>query len=331
MIPHNRNVTIVFSLVVVFCLALVGWWVVFHIQEGHRLKQLHGLLNAEQAEAAAKIYEAGEQESLVEVADQRRLMFTSEGMAMGLLIVSGVFMLYRAILREQRLRQEQDRFLTGATHHLKTPLATIRLGIESLLAGSMPEEKKRRYLESMIRDADHLEKDLTNLLTAGGLKTTDHAIRLVTGNLAQDILTCLESMQARCQAANISLETGRLPATTVRRDREAMHLIMHNILDNAIKYTPAGGKVKVDLQQNNNMATITIRDNGAGIAAEDLPRIFDRYYRGSQKDHLGGTGIGLYLVQELIASHGGQIQVTSPGPGMGSCFTLNIPLEGHQA
>jgi signal transduction histidine kinase len=259
-------------------------------------------------------------------ARQFRLMFTSEGIFMGLLIIAGIALLYRSILRENRLRMEQERFLTGATHHLKTPLATVRLGIESLLAGSMPEHKHEKYLNAMLREVNHLEKDLTNLLTAGGLKAYGRGLQMVAGDLADDVRDALESMQDRFEAAGITLETHIDDGLVIARDREAIHLILHNLLDNAVKYSPRGGRVSLSLSRDEDSARLAVHDSGRGIAPDELPRVFDRFFRGSHRDHLGGSGIGLYLVRELVESHGGTVEVKSDGLDHGSSFAARFPL-----
>ena len=253
-------------------------------------------------------------------------MIASESVVLAVLVMLGVVMLYRGMLRERWLREQQERFLTGATHHLKTPLATVRLGIESLLMGSMPQEKQQQYLEAMVREVDHLEKDLTNLLRAGGLEDWRQGTELWQGDLAEDLKDALHSMRDRCDAAGVTVCTDAVSPALVERNREAVHLMLHNLIDNAVKYSKRGGEIVASLTRNDTMAVLTITDDGAGIAAEDLPHVFDRFYRGRDSGHRGGTGIGLFLVRELVTAHGGSVHVHSNGPGQGTSFELRFPL-----
>lgn len=318
------NVT--FFLVAAFCVLLMAWWVFFMVREAGRLEELGRLIPDGRLAEAARILGVPADTDLAAEAQRRRWMITSESIVLGALVVLGVFLLYRGMVRERQTRELQERFLAGATHHLKTPLATIRLGIESMLAGTMPEAKRKQYLESMLRDTDHLEKDLTNLLTAGGLRESRQGLQMVSGDLAEDVRDAVRSMQDRCVSAGVTLRTEDMTSAPAQRDREAIHQILHNLLDNAVKHTNPGGTITVALTRNGAMARLSITDDGIGILSQDLPHVFERFYRGHGEDHRGGTGIGLYLVRELVSSHGGTVAVHSDGAGTGSRFEINLPL-----
>ncbi|MHC4512740.1 MAG: sensor histidine kinase [Planctomycetota bacterium] len=315
-----------FFLVTAFCMVLMAWWVFFMVREAGRLEELGRLIPADRLAEAAKILGVPADSDIAAEAERRRWMFTSESIVLGVLVMLGVFLLYRGMVRERRMRELQERFLTGATHHLKTPLATLRLGIESMLAGTMPEEKRQHYLEAMVREVDHLEQDLTNLLTAGGLTDSRQGLRLVQGDLADDIRDAIDSMQDRCRSAGVTVTSESTEPMPVQRDREAVHHILHNLLDNAVKYGKRDGKITVALTRNGAMARLSIADDGSGIEAKDLPHVFERFYRGQHKQHRGGTGVGLYIVQEVVKSHGGTVTVHSEGAGKGTRFDISLPL-----
>lgn len=317
---------VMFFLVAAFCVLLMAWWVFFMVREAGRLERLGHLIPEGRLAEAAQILNVPADMDLAALAQRRRSMITSESIVLGALVVLGVFLLYRGMVRERRTRELQERFLAGATHHLKTPLATIRLGIESLLAGTMPEQKQKQYLESMLRDADHLEQDLTNLLTAGGLRESREGLKMVSGDLAEDIRDAVRSMQDRCVSAGVTLRTEDMAPAPVQRDREAVHQILHNLLDNAVKHTNPGGTITVALSLNGATARLSIADDGSGIPGQDLPHVFERFYRGHAENHRGGTGIGLYLVRELVNSHGGTVTAHSDGEGKGSRFEISLPL-----
>ena len=149
---------------------------------------------------------------------------------------------------------------------------------------------------------------------------------MVSGDLAEDVRDAVRSMQDRCVSAGVTLRTEDMSPAPVRRDREAVHQILHNLLDNAVKHTDPGGTVTVALTKNGAMAQLSIVDSGSGIPSQDLPHVFERFYRGRGEEHRGGTGIGLYLVRELISSHGGTVTVHSDGAGTGSRFEISLPL-----
>ena len=325
-LKSHTTSSVTFFLVAAFCVLLMAWWVFFMVREAGRLEELGRLIPEGRLVEAAKILGVPADTDIAAEAERRRWMITSESIVLGVLVMFGVFLLYRGMMLERQTRELQERFLAGATHHLKTPLATIRLGLESLLAGTMPDEKRQQYLEAMLRETDHLEKDLTNLLTAGGLRDSRQGLRLVTGDLAEDIKDAIRSMQDRCESAGVNIHTQAIQSAPVQRDREAVHQVLHNLLDNAVKHSKPGGTITVALAQNGASVELSVADDGSGIPAQDLPHVFERFYRGQGDHPHGGTGIGLYLVRELVNSHGWTVTAHSDGAGKGARFEISLPL-----
>lgn len=311
--------SVVFGLVVALCLAQVAWWIIFQVEATERTEEVARLLSAGRVDAA--LTELGAEE-----AKGRRFMFITEGATLGVLVLVGIIFFYAAMIRERRLRQDHRRFLEGATHELKSPLATLRVGLESLIAGSMPEEKRGRYLIGMVRELERLESGLTNILTAAGLEGGP-ILRMSEGDLADEVRSIAASMRSRFQTADVDLQIDIVDSCPIRRDSAAMGLVIHSLLDNAVKFCQRGDQVSVSLMEKSQQAVLRVRDTGAGIDAEDLPLIFDRFYRGNSTPHVGGTGLGLFLARELAAAHGGEVNATSEGPGDGSEFTLSVPLR----
>ena len=245
---------------------------------------------------------------------------------MGLFVLLGVFLLYRALRRESRLRLEQHRFLTGATHRLKTPLATIRLGVESIQAGSMPEEKRERYLQAMLREADRLEQDLTNLLTAGGLESTGTGLRPTRGDIAVDARRAADAMTDRFSTAHVGLDVQIRGPLDVVRDPAAVGLILHNLLDNAVRHSPPQTTVRLRAEPRAGYAEIVVEDEGIGIDPADLPRVFERFYSGRGSEVKGGSGLGLFLVRELVQAHEGSVDIRNRTDRAGTVVTVLLPL-----
>ena len=321
----RRHTSLIFGLVVLVCLAQIAWWITFQVREADRLETVAAHLDAGEISAALRALEATYPGELAETARSRRAMFASEGAALGLLVLVGIVFFYTALLRERRIRDNQQRFLAGATHELKTPLTTVRLGLESLEQGTLPEPRRAEYLRGMVRELDRLERGLTNILTAAGLEAGGVRPREV-GDLADDVRRAIDAFRERCAAAELETRSSALSSCPVQRDPAAIRIVLHNLLDNAVKYTPAGGRIEVRLRADDTDAVLSVEDNGRGIAAGDAERIFGRFERGSGSEHLGGTGLGLALVRELVEAHGGSVSVGSDGPGTGACFTLRLPL-----
>jgi len=316
-------------------LALVSWWTWFQVREARRLEVAGKHLVSEHIDEAARALGATNASSLSDLGRKRRRMFLSEGLAfIAIVIAAGTFVLL-AMRRQTQLQEQHDRFLAGATHELKTPLATIQLLLESLRDDRVPTAKRDRYLRLGLLEAARLEDGLTNVLTAAGLRGDTRRRRTTAyGDLASDVASAISSLRPRAEAAGIELEVTRLSPVRAMRDPEGIQLVLHNLLDNAIKYSERGGLVQIDLSMEGKEAVITIRDNGEGMNADALTNAFRPFWRGQGNDigdsssgskGTGGIGLGLHLVQELLRSHGGTIMAASPGPGQGSEFTVRLP------
>ncbi len=318
---------LLFGLVVALCLAQVAWWIVFQFHETDRIERAGAHLKAGDVASALQVFDAGSAEELAAEARSRRKMFTYEGATLGLLVLTGVVFFYTALIRERHMRENQQRFLAGATHELKTPLTTVRLGLESLQQGSLPEARRASYLEGMLREVDRLERDLTNLLVAAGLESPGTVRqKAVRGDLADDVRRAVAQFRARCDAAGVECRIGELESCPVDRDEGSMRIVLHNLLDNAVKFNARGGHVDIDLKRHGHKARLVVSDDGCGIPKNELDRIFKRFHRGASHDHVGGTGLGLALVKELVEAHDGRVRAESDGPGQGARLTVDLPL-----
>ncbi len=325
----SRN-TILFGLLVTLCTAEVAWWITFQFRESSRLEAAGHFLAKDDVANALDTLGANSAGNLTEVARSRRTMFAFEGATLGILVIIGLVIFYSTWRREHRMREAQDRFLTGATHELKTPLATIRLGLESLAAGSVPETKRDRYLSNMIGESDRLRQGLTNLLTAAG-RLQNHDLCLTPGDLADDVRSAIATDAARHQNAGIDVNCAAIDNCLVLRDSSAIHLVLQNIISNAVKFSSRGDRVQIHLTQEDDQAVLRVSDEGHGIDSADVPHLFERFYRGSNRDYAGGTGLGLYLVKELVEDHSGKVEAHSRGLGKGSEFVIRLPIHSHLA
>lgn len=312
-------------------LALVGWWTWFQVEQSGRLQTAAEQLAHGDVDAAARALGATDRLQLPEVAAARRRMFLSEGIAFAAVVALAGATVVTLLRREARLRADQDRFLAGATHELKTPLATIQLLLESLRDARLPVEKRDRYLQSGLHEAHRLEDGLTNLLTAAGLrgKAPRRALR-ADGDLADDVRRAVAALQPRAEAAGIRIEVEDASPLLLSRDAEALKIVLHNLIDNAIKYSPRGTTVRVGLAAEPGAAVLRVRDEGSGMDEETLQNAFSPFWRGRDSG-AGGTGLGLFLVRELVASHGGSVVAKSPGAGQGSELTVRLPRRAQAA
>lgn len=318
---------ILFAIAVLLCLGEVAWWTYFQLRETTNLERAALALERGSIPEAARALGAERIEDLAERARRHRWMFISEGAVLGLLVLLGVVMVYAAAVQERRLRLAQERFLTGATHALKTPLATVRLGLESLQADTIPEHKRPAYLAAMVRELDRLERDLENLLAAAEAGERTMTATAEPGDLAADVESVAAELASRYTAAGVELCLDLRARPVVKREPRALHTALRNLLDNAAKYSERGDRVDVVVEENGKTARVLVRDRGRGMSVEELHHAFDRFYRGRSRSEVGGAGLGLYLVRQIARTHGGEVSAHSEGPGRGAMFELRLPLH----
>jgi len=228
--------------------------------------------------------------------------------------------------------QRKDEFLATLAHELRNPLAPIRNGLE-ILRRSPAEEVAGEVREMMDRQLTHLVRLIDDLLDVS---------RVSQGkvDLRKEPITLQAALEAAIEASRPLIEAGKhtltldIPAAPLWLDADLTRLsqVVSNLLNNAAKYTPAGGNIRLSVRAQNEEAVITVTDNGVGIPADMLPKVFelftqvDRHLERSQ----GGLGIGLALVKRLVSMHGGTIEAESGGLGKGSSFTVRLPLSRHK-
>ncbi|MCK5941334.1 MAG: HAMP domain-containing histidine kinase [Planctomycetes bacterium] len=318
--------SLLFAFVLCLSFALLAWWATFLLLASGDLTAAGERLLAGDPDGVAAALGAPDAESLAAVGERRRWMFASEAVFFAIVLAICGWLYLASVRRESALRANQDRFLAAATHELKTPLATISLLLESLRDGRVPDEKRQRYLTNGLQEAERLERGLHNVLKAAGLRSTTAATARHDGDLAVDVRQAVAAMQARAQATDVQLVVDAPDSLPVRRDAAAIQLVLRNLLDNAIKFSPSGTTVRVRLAAEHGHATITVQDAGRGLDDAERERAFQPFWRGDDEAS-GGTGLGLHLVQEMVAAHGGSVAAHSDGRGRGSTFVVRIPLE----
>jgi two-component system, OmpR family, sensor histidine kinase BaeS len=219
---------------------------------------------------------------------------------------------------EDKIRRD---LVASVAHELRTPVAVLQAGHEALLDGvteATPEElgSLRDEVLRLARMVDDLQK-MAAADAAGLHLTREHR------DLADIAATAADSLSRRFEAASVTLDR-QLAATPVVADERWMHQVVTNLLGNALKFTPAGGRVTVRTAQDGPSAVLTVTDTGVGIPADELPHVFERFWRGRAAAGTSGSGIGLAIAAELARAHGGRLAAASQ-PGQGTTLTLTVP------
>jgi signal transduction histidine kinase len=251
------------------------------------------------------------------------------------LIITGLILNTVFLVREIRRNEQHDAFLNAVTHELKTPIASIKLYLETLKSRDVEPAKRTEFYDVMLSDSDRLLATVEQVLQAS---RTREKRRLM--NLAEIDLGALLSDTADIVRRRHALEPNAIRITKpsekieVLGDRGELQTAFANLLDNAVKYSPGGAKISVKIKTSGaKHAEVYFKDNGVGIARGDLKRIFKRFYRVPDKaaNPAKGTGLGLAIVRSIIERHGGKIWAGSKGEGQGATFVVQLPRTIHDS
>lgn len=242
--------------------------------------------------------------------------------------IVGHILVLQDITKQHRLEAMRKEFVANVSHELRTPLTTIKSYAETLLDGAMEEkELSYQFMNVINNEADRMTRLVNNLLELSRLDNRETKWDLKAMDSVAILNEVITKMRVNIQRKGQVLEVN-LPEKSpeVFVDKDKIEQVFQNILSNANKYTPEGGKIIIGLDYTDSMVSISFKDTGIGIPNEDLPRIFERFYRvdKTRSREMGGTGLGLSIAQEIIRAHDGDIQIDSE-PGKGTCVTVCIP------
>jgi len=244
-------------------------------------------------------------------------------------VLLGLSYIYRKLNSEMELMLRQRNFIASVTHELKTPIASLRVWIETLFARELGPERKVRIQKLMDGDLVRLTELVGNLLEVARADAGSLDLKFERTEMAPWLREVGESMDHRLGTGQLGLDMQLGIDIYADIDRKAFGQVIENLLSNAYKYAPEPRTTLVTLDSDGECAIITVRDQGNGIHARELPRVFQRFYRVGDEmtRQVPGTGLGLFLCWEIVTLHQGQINASSPGIGLGATFTLRIPLS----
>jgi signal transduction histidine kinase len=249
-----------------------------------------------------------------------------EGLALLLLVLAGVYVIFVYWKRQSDLVTQQKSFMSQVTHELKSPLASIQLHLETIKLRNPPPDKMERFLDTMLADTDRLNNLINNLLLTAKLENRVRAAQYPVIDFSQMVTKSMEQKQAKLPeggSITIEVEDGIKGAI----DEERMETVLRNLLENACLYSPGAPEIRVSLTKSGRYSLLTFQDQGKGIEAKDLKKIFRMFYRVRRSgENIRGTGLGLYIVKSVIKEHGGNVIVTSQGAGQGTTFLITLPL-----
>ena len=242
----------------------------------------------------------------------------------------GALIVMHDITHLRKLEQIRKEFVANVSHELKTPVTSIRGFVETLLDEDAPDpETTRRFLDIMNRQARRLSTIIEDLLSLSRIeKQEDEPLQREAVYLPGVVSSAVELCQSAAEQSGIRIEHTIDVSESVSLNGPLIEQALVNLIENGVKYSPEGTTVRVDVTAQEGALIIRVRDDGAGIASEHLPRLFERFYRvdKGRSRQVGGTGLGLAIVKHIVLSHGGTIHVESER-GEGTCFTLKLPMS----
>jgi signal transduction histidine kinase len=273
---------------------------------------------------------------LREMAERLRTQMEVEGMGWGpmlegalllTLILAGATVIFVFWIKQRRLNEMQRAFVSNVTHELKSPVASIQLALETLALREMPEEKKREYIAMMLGDTERLTTLIDRILGAARIGKTPGRYRMEPVSIRrfiEDILAEDRHLYEK-EGRRIEFDEGRDVHAVI--DRSAMRVVLANLLENAARYSPPDTRVRIRVHREMRSCRIDVVDGGNGIPGKDLKNVFKMFWRGSEEEtrHLRGTGLGLYIVRNIVKNHGGSVWASSPGIGRGATFSVRLP------
>jgi two-component system, OmpR family, sensor histidine kinase SenX3 len=267
------------------------------------------------------------------VINWREGLLLALGLILFPLVIAGLVLNTIFLVREIRRGEQHDAFINAVTHELKTPVASIRLYLETLERRELPQEKRREFYRVMIDDSDRLLQLIEQVLQAGRTSARAVVLHQVRVDLRETVRECLDLARMRHhlqpEALSYSEHLSNPRQATVLGDPDELKAALSNLVDNAIKYSNNGVFVQVELTPvDERRVAVRVTDRGIGISPAELKRIFRRFYRIPEAVamRIKGTGLGLFIVSSIARKHGGRVFAESPGPGQGSTFTLQLPL-----
>jgi signal transduction histidine kinase len=250
-----------------------------------------------------------------------------EGGLLLALILAGATVIFIYWNKQHRLNKMQRTFVSNVTHELKSPVASIQLALETMALRDMSDDKKREFIGMMLDDTERLSTLIDRILGAARIEKSRGRYRLETVSMRlflEEVLAEDRHLYEK-EGRIIELEISRDARVAV--DRSAMRVVLANLLENAARYSPKNSKIRVRLNRDMRSCRLDVIDSGSGIRGKDLKNVFKMFWRGSedQSSRVRGTGLGLYIVRNIVKDHRGKIWASSQGLGRGSTFSVRLP------
>lgn len=318
--------TVIYWMLLTYIVAALVWWFISLESQNNQMKDFSiRQLNASIDRSISPELYNNELRKIEREHRRNKTKYIGEGLVFLLLLAVGAAFVYRSVRRQFRIQQQQQNFMMAVTHELKTPISVVRLNLETLRKYSLDEEKQKKLIRTTLEETARLNSLTNNILIAsqlegGGYKSSKEDLDL--SSLLEDrILDFRSRFPDRIFAENIDADAD------IKGDSLLLQMLINNLLENAVKYSPKEVAVTASLKKLNGKVQLRVSDSGPGIPDEEKKKIFDKFYRiGNEATRkTQGTGLGLYLCSKIAGDHNADISVTNNTPA-GSTFVVTFYL-----
>jgi signal transduction histidine kinase len=262
---------------------------------------------------------------MIQLQPQRMAMVMGEGAVFLFLLGVGAYFIHDSIKREDKLKEQQQNFLMSVTHELKSPLAAIKLSIETIVKRSLDKEQQAKLLRNSLKDIERLDDLVENMLLATKIESRTYSFPKEEFDFSDLVTKITDRLQVHSCGYEQNIKTNIEEGITILGDKFALSSVVTNLVENAVKYSGPCAEIAVRLCQNDGKPFLTVSDKGPGIPDDEKMLIFDKFYRvGAENVRKSkGTGLGLFIVKEVLQNHDADISVKDNTP-QGAIFEVTF-------
>lgn len=313
-------ISLIFWIWLLYIVAALVWWFISLEMQNEMMFEFRLLeLSKEDPKYVDKVLR------LENARERKSFQYIGEGVVSLGLILFGAFFLYHHTRKQFRFAQQQQNFMMAITHELKTPIAVSQLNLETLQKRKLPEEMQQKLIANTLLETSRLHSLTNNILFSAQLESGNYNIQPEAVNISNVLLEVLKDFRRRFTTRDIIhfVEENIF----VNGEELSLNLLISNLLDNAVKYSPANSSITVHLKSHADKVMLSIADEGNGISEEEKNKIFNKFYRiGNESVRTTkGTGLGLYLCKKIVKDLNGNITLADNSP-KGTVFIINFPL-----
>jgi two-component system phosphate regulon sensor histidine kinase PhoR len=313
---------LIFYILVAYIMLQFSWWA-YLLSDLEKSVYLHKIENVSLLKNAGKAHD--QEPELQRKLNKRLYMIAGEGSVFLLILGWGIYKTRNAFLKEVSLARQQKNFLLSITHEFKSPLASVKLYLQTLQKRELDKSQKESFIKNAIKDVDRLNGLVENALFATQIERKTFSINKESGNISE-MMEDLVKTYSESPVRNVSVRSDIAQGVVLKIDKIGFTSMLNNIFENAVKYSPPDAEVFIELKETSDKAIIRIADHGPGIPEQEKSRIFEKFYRiGNEETRkYKGTGLGLYIAAYICELHHGKMIVKDQKPS-GSIFEIRLP------